>query len=340
MVRPIRDDEASILSCTFRKAVYFEHTLHDTMRTSAPSRANAAWSLSVIPSQFGRTVLVTGASSGIGYRTSIALAERSAHVLMVCRNQDMAQRTIARFPAACRENVEVLPLDLSDLAAVKRFSAALLTRLPKLDVLINNAGVMEPCFTLSREGHELQFAVNHLAHFALTNALLPLLGKGTSPVVVTVSSLTAAHGRLMLDEDHNRENYDPGQYYRQSKLANLLFALELDRRLRTTASPIRSIAVHPGYARTRAQRHVQGPLRKAHSLLTRWLNGQSAGAGALSLLRGATDPDLPGGAYLGPGGKHQLKGPPVRVNIPVSAQDTHAALQLWEHSERLVASAT
>ncbi|HEX2144526.1 MAG TPA: SDR family NAD(P)-dependent oxidoreductase, partial [Glycomyces sp.] len=218
-----------------------------------------------------------------------------------------------------------------DLDSVKAFADQFEGR---LDVLVNNAGIMTPPHSLSKQGHESQFATNHLGHFALTGLLLDRIGKGRAPRVVTVSSLAHGRGAIHFDDLTGERGYSPMKFYAQSKFANMLFALELDRRLRLAGSPIRSIVAHPGLADTELLQSMSAPLRLIGGVVAPLLT-QPAAAGALPQLYAATDPRAESGQYFGPDGKKARKGwPTLEAPVP-TAKDPETARRLWELSEEL-----
>lgn len=230
-------------------------------------------------------------------------------------------------------------LDLADLDSVRAFADGLRADHPRLDVLVNNAGVMAPPRTLSAQGHELQFAANHLGHFALTGLLLDRLGDGRDPRVVTVSSVNHRQGGLRLDDLSGERGYRPMAFYSQSKFANAVFGRELHRRLAAAGSPVRSVLAHPGYTRTNLQ--FDGPVR-LYRVLFGHLGGpllaQPADRGALPQLYAATAPDARGGEFIGPDGPDgpgELRGAPTRVRLSDAAADGETGRRLWEVSERL-----
>ncbi len=288
-----------------------------------------AWSVDDIPDQAGRRVIVTGANSGIGLSTARELARKGAAVVLACRNQRKGEAALADVQRVGR--AELAALDLGDLASVRAFAAA---RTEPVDLLVNNAGLMAPPRGTTADGFELQFGTNHLGHFALTGLLMERLLAGTDARVVTLSSLMHRYGKLRLDDLQSERRYHRWRAYNQSKLANLLFMRELDRRARAARAPIRSVAAHPGYAATHLQT-ASPPLidRTILSVLNRVV-AQSADRGALPSLFAATM-DVPGGSYAGPDGPSGLRGNPQLVGMTARAQDPDDARRLWEVSERL-----
>ncbi|THV42767.1 oxidoreductase [Glycomyces buryatensis] len=290
------------------------------------------WTTADIPDQTGRTFLVTGANSGLGLETTRALAGSGAHVIMAVRNEAKGRAAAAEIGAEQPgADLEVRVIDLSDLESVKAFAADFTGR---LDVLVNNAGIMAPPRSLSPQGHESQFAANHLGHFALTGLLLDRIAAGADPRVVTISSLAHGHGRIHFDDLSGERNYSPTGYYGQSKFANMLFALELDRRLRAAASPVRSLVAHPGLSATNLIQSFSAPTRFVAKLVLPLIT-QSAAAGALPQLYAATDPRAEGGQYFGPDGKREYKGDPIIVQPVEAALDPETAKRLWDLSEEL-----
>ncbi|MBL8000717.1 MAG: SDR family NAD(P)-dependent oxidoreductase [Flavobacteriales bacterium] len=282
-----------------------------------------------------RWALITGANSGLGLASARLLAAHGLNIIMACRSQRDGEIAVARSPRSIQAQLHVRELDLADLATVRPFMQKVSALTDKLHVLVNNAGVMEPPWSVTAQGHELQFGVNHLGHFLLTMTSMPLFDRTQGARILTVSSLAAEHGQLDVPYRVAAHSYDRAACYRASKLANLLFALELDRRLRRTDPSIRSLAMHPGYVRTRLQRHVRGPLRQVHSWLTRSLKAQPATNAATIVLEAATDPSLQGGAYLAPSGPGELSGAPVVRPMPKVALDEAKAMELWAYSEEI-----
>ena len=289
------------------------------------------WTSENMPDQRGRVIVVTGANSGIGYEMARALAHKGATVVMACRSEkkgaDAADRIRDEQP---RGDVEVMVLDLADLAAVQRFAGAFREKHGHLDRLINNAGVMRPPQRKeTSDGFELQFGTNHLGHFALTGLLLDLMVRTAGSRVIAVSSLTHRAGRIHFDDLQSQRSYNAATAYSQSKLANLLFAYELQRRLEAAGSQTIVAAAHPGWTSTNLQRNYT---------LIRWLNpllAQRPAKGARPALYAATAPGVAGGDYYGPSGFMELGGGPTRVGSSDRARDEAVAGKLWAVSAAL-----
>ena len=281
-----------------------------------------------IPGLTGRTALVTGANTGIGYHIAEMLADRGARVLMGCR--DLTKAEAARkdmLKAVPDAQIELVELDLADMASVHKAAEGIDT----LDLLVNNAGIMWVPHEISTGGAEKHFAVNHLSHFALTSLLLPALAKGKDPRVVTQSSIAHRPASIQFDNLSGEHDYARQKFYGQSKLANLMFALELDRRLRAKGSPIASIACHPGVAKTELTRQV-GWAKLIMPIAATLLN--TAKQGALPALQAATDPDAQGGDYYGPYGFMEATGATSgRAVATATARDPLLATRLWEVSK-------
>lgn len=298
------------------------------------------WTTGEMPDQTGRLALVTGANSGLGYESALALARRCAHVVMGVRSLEKGraacERLLKQAPGA---SLELLELDLASLTSVRAAAAAFNASHPMLDILMNNAGVMATPQRQTAEGFELQFGTNHLGHFALTGLVLDALNAAPAARVVTVYSMAALMGRFPEDKLAGTENYQTWLAYGRSKAANLAFALDLDRRLRASGSPARSIAAHPGFAATNLQ--TAGPSlggKNVHARTTssfQWF-AQSAEMGALPQLYAATAPEAEGGACYGPHGACQSRGHPARVrpNNPLALK-AGVAGRLWAESEKL-----
>lgn len=290
-----------------------------------------------VPDQEGRVVVVTGGNSGLGLSTAKVLAARGARVVVACRNKKKAEDALAQVRAAAGENVDVraMDLDLSRLASVRAFAAAFLAEFDRLDVLVNNAGLMAIPQARTADDFEMQIGVNHFGHFALTARLLPLLLETPGSRVVTVSSEVHAYGKNdgFDDVDFTTLPYTPWVAYFQSKLANLHFAFELARRLHRAGAETLSVAAHPGYAATELQgkgaRLGGSRLQGLVMTLGNALIAQSAAAGAWPQLRAATDPKAVSGDFFGPGGLFGLRGPAVKVEAKKQAYDPRTAKKLW-----------
>jgi NAD(P)-dependent dehydrogenase (short-subunit alcohol dehydrogenase family) len=294
------------------------------------------WTAADIPDQRGRVAVVTGANSGIGLVTARELARAGARVVLAVRDAEKgaaAGREIAEaVPGA---DLEVGSLDLSSLASVRGFAEWFEREHEALDLLINNAGVMAPPRRVTTDGFELQFGTNHLGHFALTGLLLGRMEGREDARVVTVSSGAHRMGRINLDDLQGERRYGRWSAYGQSKLANLLFAFELDRRLRAAGSAIRSVAAHPGYAATNLQFAAPPMPDRLIMAFSNRVFAQSAEMGALPLLYAATQPALEGGTYVGPDGLFEQRGYPKPVEATGAARDAEVARRLWEVSEGL-----
>jgi hypothetical protein len=298
------------------------------------------WTARDLPRLDGKIIAVTGANSGIGYEAARALAGAGAHVVLACRSEKAASDAIARIRAEhASASLAFSPLDLADLASVRAFAEALGKEHEHLDVLINNAGVMALPYRKTADGFEMQLGTNHLGHFALTGLLLERILRAPAPRVVTVSSSTHWVGKIRFDDLQWEHGYSRWQAYGQAKLANLLFARELDRRLRARGSEARSVACHPGYANTNLQ--LAAPKMKQSSFWVRvwgWFNAigaQPAHMGAWPTLYAAAAEDVRGGDYIGPGGIFELWGSPARAWSSSRARDEAVARRLWDVSEEL-----
>jgi len=289
------------------------------------------WTEEDVPDQTGRTAIVTGANTGIGFETARALAEKGATVILACRDTskgtEAAERIRARKPYA---KIEAMELDLADFASVRTFVERFNGRHDRLDLLINNAGVMIPPYSKTKEGFELQFGTNHLGHFALTGLLLDRIVGTPDSRIVNVSSMAHKRGKLDFDDlQWEKRTYSATQAYCDSKIANLYFTFELQRRLSRSGSAVVVTASHPGWTSTDLQRH---------SNLLRILNrpfAQKPQAGAWPTLLAAVDPSARGGEYYGPDGFMEIKGHPTRVQPNTLSQDRDIAARLWEVSEYL-----
>jgi NAD(P)-dependent dehydrogenase (short-subunit alcohol dehydrogenase family) len=296
------------------------------------------WTPEEIPPQQGRLAIVTGSNSGIGYQTARYLSRTGATVILACRNREKGEgaraKIVSENPSA---KVESRTLDVADLDSVRRFAAEFLSEGRPLDLLINNAGVMAiPERRTTPQGFEMQFGTNHLGHFALTGLLLPALLRQPNSRVVTVASIAHKGGKLNFDDLNGERGYDPRGAYQQSKLANVVFGLEFDRRLRARSAATASVIAHPGVAVTNIISNGMGTGMKARivgALLT--LFAQSDDRGAWPLLYAATWPQAHGGGYYGPDGIAEIKGTPVEVKPKPHALDPGTGRRLWEVSEAL-----
>ena len=298
------------------------------------------WSIDSIPNQEGRIVLITGANSGLGFETAKALIQKGATVILGCRsiNKAIKARQELSLESNC-SNIELLEIDLSDLKAVELAGNQLLEKLPKLDVLINNAGVMAPPLTKSRQGLEIQFAVNHLSHMALTLKLLPLLAKQKGSRVVTISSGAQYFAAMNWNDLQGEARYDRWGSYAQSKLANVMFALELNSRLNKAAINVDSLLAHPGLARTNLQpKSIKANNSWQESLAYKLMGPlfQSSTMGSLPQLLAATYNKAKGGEQYGP--RFNFRGAPEICKIAPLALKVQERERLWDISERLIAN--
>ncbi|WP_129788344.1 SDR family NAD(P)-dependent oxidoreductase [Promicromonospora panici] len=289
------------------------------------------WTERDIPDQTGRVALVTGANTGLGFETARALAARGASVVLAVRDVEKGKKAAARIAG----DVSVQALDLTSLDSVREAAAELHTKHASIDLLINNAGVMIPPKQTTRDGFELQFGTNHLGHFALTGLLLDLLLPVPGSRVVTVSSIAHRTGGAAIHFDDLQwdRSYDRGAAYAQSKLANLLFTYELQRRLVPLGTTI-SVAAHPGLASTELVRNIPAAFRPIASAIGPLLT-QSAAQGALPSMRAATDPAVLGGQYYGPDGRGETRGNPRVVASSPQSYDETLQQRLWTVSEEL-----
>ena len=289
----------------------------------------AKWTRDNIPDQTGKQAIITGSNSGIGFEAARALAGRGAAVVLACRSEARAEqareRILGEHPGA---RVSVMALDLADLDQVRGFAARACERFERLDLLINNAGVMMPPASTTKQGFELQFGVNHLGHFALTGLLLERLQATAGARVVNVSSQAHRQGRMNFEDiDFETRGYDRMAAYGQSKLANLLFTFECQRRFEAAGIEVLVAAAHPGWTRTNLQQHW------GFADLLNPLFGMPPAKGALPTLRAATDPGVRAGDYYGPRGVYQMWGYPKKVGTAKAARSEADAARLWELSE-------
>ncbi|MGH3644470.1 MAG: SDR family NAD(P)-dependent oxidoreductase [Mycobacterium sp.] len=298
--------------------------------------ANTKWTAADVPDQTGRVAIVTGSNTGLGYETALVLADRGAHVVLAVRDVEKgnaaAARLVGRIPRAA---VTVQPLDVGSLQSIRTAAAEIKSAYPRIDLLINNAGVMYPPKQLTKDGFELQFGTNHLGAFALTGLLLEnMLSVEGSRVVAIASVAHRIQAAIHFDDLQWERSYNRVAAYGQSKLSNLLFTYELQRRLAAKSEPTIAVAAHPGLSNTELMRHVPGSglpgFRQVFGLVT-----NSPEMGALATLRAATDPDVIGGQYYGPDGFRELRGHPKLVESSRQSHDQDVQGRLWSVSEEL-----
>lgn len=298
------------------------------------------WLASDMPSLQGKISIVTGANSGLGLETTLGLAAAGATVVMACRNPAKAEPALAqllqKLPQA---QLQLMTLDLSDLASVRQFAAACAQRFSHIDLLCNNAGVMALPYQLTRDGFEMQIGTNHFGHFALTGLLLPQLKAAPAARIVTVASVAhrGTKGFDLDDPNWQRKPYRKNEAYARSKLANLLFTFELSRRLKASGSTVLAVAAHPGYSATGIvdAATAGSSIKRFLAQLGNALIAQPADRGALPTLYAASMADMQSGEYIGPHGLLQFRGWPTRVNSSAAARDIDAARGLWALSEQL-----
>lgn len=291
---------------------------------------NNHWTLDNMPDQSGKIAIVTGANSGIGYETARALAHKGATTILACRNAQKGQAALAQIEQEKPRGTAVLMLlDLNDLDSVREFADAFKAQYQRLDLLINNAGIMTPPYGQTKQGFETQFGVNHLGHFALTGLLLDRILATPDARIVNVSSMMHRFGKIDFDDLNSEKSYNPSAAYGQSKLANLLFTYELQRKLEASGNGVLAVAAHPGWTATNLQKH-SGMIE----FFNRWF-AQSPEMGALPTLMAATAPAVQGGEYYGPDRRFETVGYPKKVESNGRSHDQEAATQLWAISEEL-----
>lgn len=286
------------------------------------------WDKNNIPDQTGKRVLITGANSGLGFETAKALYEKGAEVIVACRDANKGQAAVSEIQAAVSSSgsLTVMVLDLASLESIAAFVLAFKQKFDQLDLLVNNAGVMALPFARSADGFESQFGTNHLGHFALTGPLLPLLEKTGKPRVVVVSSLANRLGHINFKNLNAEKFYLRWIAYCQSKLANIIFAKELQRRLKSSGSKIKVVSVHPGLSSTNLQRHVPG------NKLMNKMFAQPQAMGCLPSLYAACAESIQGGEYIGPEGLFETRGYPKPARAPKIASNEQVAVRLWQDS--------
>ena len=292
--------------------------------------SNEKWTTQNIPDMQGKTILVTGANSGIGYETARTLAAKNATIIMACRSLDKGQAALEKIQAETPQaDLKLMALNLADMAAVREFAAAFLEEHTHLDILINNAGIMATPYGKTTDGFEMQFGTNHLGHFLLTGLLFEKLKSTPNSRVVTVSSFAHNRGRINFSDLNSEKSYQKWQAYGQSKLANVLFAYELQKRVSANGNNPQSVVVHPGYAATNLQRT---------SWFFNFINpmiAQSQEMGVLPTLFAAINSQIKGGEYVGPDGFLEMRGHPIITRSSRASYDQETAQRLWEVSQEM-----
>jgi NAD(P)-dependent dehydrogenase (short-subunit alcohol dehydrogenase family) len=301
---------------------------------SAQRSPGSSWNAADVPQLDGRVAVVTGANTGVGFEAALVLARRGARVVLACRSAERARAAANRITEDCGAEPEVLELDLASLESVRRAAEQLSEQHPSIDLLVNNAGVMDVPYGTTADGFELHLGINHFGHFALTGLILPSLIQAQGARIVNVSSVAHMRGSIDFDDLAYTRSYKSGQAYANSKLANLLFTFELNRRLAAAGHTSTALAAHPGLSRTELYRHESVVVHVVTLVINPFLF-QNAAVGALPTLRAATDPAAVGGTYYGPSGWKEFKGHPVPVKAVPAAHDEEAARRLWDASEKL-----
>ncbi|WP_127550189.1 oxidoreductase [Paenibacillus amylolyticus] len=295
------------------------------------------WTKDIIPTVSDKVVIVTGSNGGLGYETALALAEKGAKVILAVRNLEKGEKAANKIKSSVHVagEVIVMQLDLSDLASIRKFAAAFLEQYDSLSILVNNAGIMNPPFQLTKDGFELQFGSNHLGHFALTGLLLPRLISTPKSRVVTVSSMAAHNGAIDFNNLDGSKGYNPMKFYSQSKLANLMFARELQNIFNSAHIDSMSIAAHPGISHTNLFSFGSGKQTNIFMRSLLKIISQPAHMGALPTLYAAADPTITGGEYIAPSGMGGTKGYPKSAKIIEKLYDANISNKLWSVSEEL-----
>ena len=292
------------------------------------------WTLNDAADQSGRLAIVTGANVGLGYYTALGLAQKGADVILACRNDEKAKAAAQKIQAECpTANISTMTLDVSKQASVKQFAQTFAATHKKLDLLINNAGIMIPPFSETEDGFESQLATNYLGHFSLTGHLLPLLNATPGARVISLASLAHSWKGINFSDLNYKNRYSARLAYGQSKLACLMFSYELDRRLKTAGHKTLSVAAHPGVSATSLTRYMPKFIQPLAPLVA-----QSAQAGAEPTLYAALGEDILGGHYTGPDGWRQMRGKAVKVGSSAASRDPEAAKKLWEMSESMTST--
>lgn len=290
-----------------------------------------SWDKTQIPDQTGKRILITGANSGLGFDTAKVLYGKGADVIIACRTVSKGEEAIREIESSVssKGSLSLMVLDLASIESIRSFLSAFKEKYDFLDILINNAGIMALPFSRTEDGFESQFGTNHLGHFALTGPLIPLLNKSKDPRVVVLSSLANRLGHIKFNNLNSEKFYYRWIAYCQSKLANILFAQELQRKMSEAKRDIKVVSVHPGFSSTNLQRYMPG-----HKIINA-LFSQSSEMGCLPSLFAATSNGIKGGEYIGPANLFEVRGYPEPAYIPKIAKDRDIAKQLWETSVRL-----
>lgn len=293
------------------------------------------WNLKDSPSLDGKTAIVTGANTGLGYETTKALAKKGAHVIMACRDLRKANAAMGKIKEAYPQaSLSTEVLDLGEMASVRAFAESIKKKHLQVHLLINNAGLMMPPYGKTKDGFEIQWGVNHLGHFLLTALIMPLLEAGGDARVVHLASLAHKWGEIYFNDLNFEKSYNKQKSYGQSKLACLMFGYELQRRLEATGSSVKSVIAHPGVSDTELSRYLPKWIQVLSPVFSK-IVAQSARDGALPTLRATLDPGLSGGEYIGPDGFGEMKGKPVVVKSHPKSKNKEVAKRLWEISEKL-----
>ena len=296
------------------------------------------WTTDNIPDLTGKVFIVTGGNSGLGYESVKAFAEKGAEVILACRNVEkgeLAKSEIVKSDST--SNIKVMELDLMELSSIREFTSSFKSNYDQLDVLLNNAGIMMTPYQLTKDGFESQFGTNHLGHFTLTGLLLDIIQKTPAARVINISSLAHKGGTFDFEDFlyNNGRSYDPMKAYRRSKMANLLFTYELQRKLVAVQSDTIAVAAHPGVSMTNLANHLKGSFMfKIFELIGGFISHDPA-KGALPGIRASVDPNVQGGEYYGPDGMMEMKGNPVKVASNKASHDLDDAKKLWEVSEKM-----
>ncbi len=289
------------------------------------------WNIGQVPPQVGRVAIVTGANGGLGYETALGLAKKDVEVILACRNLQKAEeakfRIVKEYPKA---QIKSIKIDVSSLREVRQFANQFGSQHERLDLLINNAGIMMSPYSVTQDGFENQLATNYIGHFALTGLLLPLLTGTPGSRVVTLSSLSYKWAQIQFDDFHARKGYSRRKAYGQSKRACLIFAYELQRRLSAARYHTLSVAAHPGLCKTNLDQYFPAFIRPLGNLFL-----QPASKGALPVLYAALEKDIKGGEFIGPDGFQEIRGYPTRVNSDEYSEDKQVAQRLWKASEEM-----